>query len=93
MSFDTAAELTVRLMETYREEYPKVLNICGDDALSKYDIGLMIADKLGVSRELIRGISVDSSSGIFEAKRASSTLMDNALLKKTLSLSEIKLVL
>lgn len=93
VSFDTAAELTVRLMETYREEYPKVLNICGDDALSKYDIGLMIADKLGVSRELIRGISVDSSSGIFEAKRASSTLMDNALLKKTLSLSEIKLVL
>ena len=46
--------------------YLKVLNICGDDALSKYDVGLMIADKLGVSRDLIRAISVGGSSGIFE---------------------------
>ena len=93
LSFDTAAQLTVRMMETYREDYPKVLNVCGDEALSKYDIGLMIADQHGVPRELIKPISVNSGSGIFEAKRASSTLMDNALLKQTLGLNEIKLVL
>lgn len=93
LSFDTAAQLTVRLMESYREEYPKILNVCGDDALSKYDVGLMIADKLGVSRDLIKPISVNDASGIFEAKRASSTLMDNGLLKQTLGLDEVKLVL
>jgi dTDP-4-dehydrorhamnose reductase len=93
LSFDTAAELTVRMMESYCEAYPKVLNVCGDDDLSKYDIGLMIADKLGVSRDLIKPISIESTSGIFEAKRASSTLMDNTLLKHTLGLQQVKLVL
>lgn len=93
LNFDTAAELTVRMMESYRTAYPQILNVCGDDALSKYDIGLMIADKIGVSRDLIVPISVESNSGIFDARRASSTLMDNALLKKTFNLKEIKLAL
>lgn len=93
LSFDTAAELTVKMMETYHEGYPKVLNVCGDDDFSKYDIGIMIADKLGVSRTLIKPISIEDASGIFEAKRASSTLMDNSLLKKTLGLESVKLVL
>lgn len=93
LSFDTVAELTVKLMETYSEDYPKILNVCGDDALSKYDVGLMIADKLGVSRDLIKPISIGGTSGIFEAKRASSTLMDNTRLKHTLHLDEVKLIL
>lgn len=91
LSFDTAAQLTIHMMETYSEEYPKVLNVCGDDALSKYDIGLLIADRLGVSRELIKPISVHSGSGIFEAKRASSTLMDNTLLKQIVGVNKIEL--
>lgn len=93
LSFDTAAQLTVRLAETFREDYPKVLNICGDDDLSKYDIGLMIARKAGLPCDLIRPISINDANGIFEARRASSTLMDNSLLKRTLKLSEIKLIL
>ena len=93
ISFDTAAQLTIEMMETYSPEYPKTLNICGDTPLSKYDIGLMLADKIGVSRQLIVPISVQSSSGIFEAKRASSTIMDNTLLKQTLGLNEVNLIL
>ena len=93
MSFDTGASLLINLMENYSEDIPKALNICGDDNLSKYDIGLMIADKLEFDRKLIVPISTASSEGIFEAKRAQSTLMDNSELKEILKISEIKLVL
>lgn len=93
MNFDTGAEILIELMENYSKDLPKVLNICGDDDLSKYDIGLMLADKLGVNRNLIIPISTASSSGIFEARRAQSTLMDNSKLKSVLGLNEIKLIL
>lgn len=93
MSFDTAAALLIRLMENYNEDIPKALNICGDDDLSKYDIGLMLADKLHVSRDLVIPIRTDQSQGIFEAKRAKSTLMDNSKLKKILGIEQIKLYL
>ncbi len=93
MSFDTGSSILIDLMENYNEAIPKVLNICGDDDLSKYDIGLMIADKLRVDRKYIVPISTASSEGIFEAKRAQSTLMDNSKLKKVLGIDEIKLEL
>ncbi len=88
LDFGQAAELTVRLMEL-PEAAPAIVNVCGDEDLSKYDIGLRIADKLGVSRELVKPISINGGSGIFQAKRAASTLMDNGLLKKTLGLTEV----
>ena len=92
LTFDTAARLTVDLMER-NEPAPQIINVCGDDALSKYDVGLMIADKVGVSRDLIVPISVNDQTGIFEAKRAGSTVMDNTLLKETLGLHTVKLEL
>ena len=92
LDFGQAAELTVRLMEL-PEAAPAIVNVCGDEDLSKYDIGLRIADKLGVSRGLVKPISIAGGSGIFQAKRAASTLMDNSLLKKTLGLAEVHLVL
>lgn len=91
ISFGTAAELTLSLMQKAGSGVPQVINVCGDEALSKYEVGLRIADKLGVSRELIRPISVIGQKGIFEARRASSTLMDNTLLKQVLGLREIRL--
>ena len=93
LSFDDAAGIVVDLIENHAESVPQILNVCGDDALSKYDIGLMIADKFGVSRELIRPISIHGGSGVFEAKRASSTLMNNQRLKDILGVSEIRLAL
>lgn len=91
LSFDYASGIAVDLIERHMESLPPILNVCGDDALSKYDIGLMIADKSNVPRELIRAISIKGSSGIFEAKRAASTLMSNQLLKSIIGVSEIKL--
>lgn len=92
LDFGQAAELTVRLMEL-PEGAPAIVNVCGDEDLSKYDIGLRIADKLGVSRELVKPISIAGGSGIFQAKRAASTLMDNGLLKRTLGLAAVRLAL
>lgn len=93
LNFDTAAYLTIEMMETYKTTYPPVLNVCGDDALSKYDVGCIIADKVGVSRQMIKPVSIEDNTGIFQAKRASSTVMDNTLLKQTLGLKEVKFTL
>lgn len=93
LSFDTGAALLIDLMENYSDDMPKILNICGDDSLSKYDIGLMMAKKLNVSKDLIVPISTEETQNIFEAKRAQSTLMDNSKVKKILGLKEIKLII
>lgn len=95
LDFNTAAGLTIELAERTANgaSTPGILNVCGDESLSKYDVGLRIADLLGCPRELIVPISIRTSSGIFEARRAASTLMDNSLLKQVLGLAEIKLTL
>lgn len=93
LDFGTVAGLVIRLIENYREDMPKILNVSGDDDLSKYDVGIMIAEKLGVSKDLIVPISSEQTDGIFEAKRAKSTLMDNSEIKKYLGLREIKIQL
>jgi len=92
LNFATAADLTVRLCET-EGEVPSVLNVCGDEDLSKYDVGLLLADKLGVSRELVRPIKAAGDNGIFKSPRALSTLMDNSKLKGFLGLSEVRFVI
>ncbi|QNK42425.1 NAD-dependent epimerase/dehydratase family protein [Caproicibacter fermentans] len=91
LDFDTAAELLIQLVENYNDSMPKILNLSGDDDLSKYDIGLMIAKRLGVSTNLIVPISIQKQNGIFKAERAQSTLLDNTLIKKALGMSSIKI--
>ena len=93
LDFDTAAKLLIQVTKHSAVEIPRVLNICGDQALSKYEIGLMIADKIGAPRELIRPVSVGEDSGIYEARRAASTLMDNSRLKSFLKIDKIRLAL
>lgn len=91
LSFDTAAQLTLDLMEKSHGDVPQIVNVCGDEALSKYDVGLRIAERLGTDKALVKPILIQESSGIFSAKRATSTLMDNTLLKKLLGKERIRL--
>lgn len=91
LDFDTAAKLLIRTMEKPSAEVPEIMNICGDEALSKYEIGIAIADKVGAPRDLIRPVSINSDTSIFSVKRASSTLMDNTLMKHVLGLDEVKI--
>lgn len=88
LHFRTASQLLIQLMESCGP-VPPVLNICGDRDLSKYDIGIMIADQLGKPHNLIKPIQMAENDGVFQTKRAVSTLMDNTLAKKVLNLSEI----
>lgn len=90
LDFGTAAKLTVALMDR-GERVPPIVNVSGDDALSKYDIGLMIADKCDVDRKYIKPVSVTETEGIFTAPRAAATLLDNTLLKSILGIKEVKI--
>lgn len=93
LDFNTAAYLLIRLMETYSRNYPAVLNVCGDDDLSKYDVGIEIAHKENCAVQLISPIKMKDVNGIFTAPRAISTLMDNSEVKRILGLSKITLSL
>lgn len=87
LGFDRASELLVDLMET--EHSYQIVNICGDRALSKYDVGLLIAKRENLNPNLIRAVPSAKSEPWNRAPRASSTLMDNTLLKKILHLQAI----
>lgn len=87
LSFENAGRLLVSLME--KEDVPQVVNVCGDRDYSKYDVGLIIADREGVSRNLIVPVCVSQLRENFMTKRATNTLMNNTLLKKILGLTYI----
>jgi dTDP-4-dehydrorhamnose reductase len=91
LSFNNAAYLLVKVMEMKGAgvDVPQALNICGDQDLSKYDVGLMVADQVGSDRSLIKPIKMGKVVGKFVTKRATSTLMDNTKLKKLLGLKKI----
>lgn len=91
LDFDTLTKIIIELMEGYTSEMPKCINISGDDILSKYDIGLMIANKYNYDKNLVVPISMKNDNNIFVEKRANCTLLDNTLLKNILGLSEIKI--
>ena len=91
LDFNTAAGLLIEVMETYREDYPSILNISGDEDLSKYDVGIRVAKRENCRTELIRPIKMESNAGIFTAPRAVSTLMDNHKVKEILNLTEIRM--
>ncbi len=91
LSFKQCADMTIEIVERFGNEAPKILNVCGDNMLSKFDVGVEVAKKLGVSGQLLKPISVKQGGEIFETKRADSTVMDNSLLKRTLGIEEVKL--
>lgn len=91
LDFNTAARLLVCLMESFSAETPKILNIAGDDVLSKYEIGLRIAQENGLNTDLIVPVRLRDDHKIFTENRADCTLLDNSLVKKTLDLQEIRM--
>lgn len=94
LDFKTVADLMVRMVENFEQLHPPgVLNLCGDEDLSKYDLGVLLADKLGVTSDLLNAVSSQSLNTAPNAARALNGLMDNSLLKKTLGLSELKIII
>ncbi|MBP3441264.1 MAG: NAD(P)-dependent oxidoreductase [Clostridia bacterium] len=70
---------------------PQTLNLCGDESLSKYDIGVMIAKKHNLPMKHIIKTPEAEIMKIFYETRTSSTAMDNSLLKNLLGVKEIKI--
>lgn len=87
LGFDRAAELWIELINQH-DAHP-IINICGDKDLSKYDVGLMIAEREHIDTSLIVPTLSNQSAVWIQTTRARSTLMDNSLLKKILKLKTI----
>lgn len=88
LSYSTAAELSYRLLLSDFTE--KAVNICADSPTSKYDIGLMAAQHINAPSSLVVPCTSEEL-GIFSERRARDIITDNSLLKKLLSIDEIKL--
>lgn len=91
LDFGTAAKLLVQVIEQYSKNLPSIINISGDEDLSKYDVGCMIAQKHGIPLNMVKPISILKNQEIFEVKRAQTALMDNTLLKNILGLEKINI--
>ena len=85
LSFENAARLLIALIE--RGNRNPIVNVCGDKDYSKYDVGLMVAVRENLDPIMIIPVNMgDIVVEGFVTKRATSTLMDNSLLKETLGL-------
>ncbi len=91
LSFNQCAYYLVSLIEKFGACPEKIVNIAGDDVMSKYDAAIALADKYDLDKNLIKPISVNSLNGIFKAKRAASSVLDNGKLKSLLNINEIHL--
>ena len=91
LSFNQCAYYLVALIEKFGACPEKVVNIAGDDVMSKYDAAIALADKYGLDKSLIKPVSVTQTTGIFKAKRAASGTLDNSKLKSLLGIKEIHL--
>ena len=91
LSFNQCAFYLVSLIEKFGACQEKIVNIAGDDVMSKYDVALLLADKYNLNKSLIKPVSVHQNTGIFKVKRAISSTLDNHKLKSLLNLAEIHL--
>ena len=88
LSFENAARQTIMLMEKGNRH--SIVNVCGDKDLSKYDVGLLLAQRENLDPDLIVPVNMgEITVEGFVTKRATSTLMDNSLLKEILDLEYV----
>lgn len=88
LSYKGTAEILFKLI-TCKSDLPGVINVCGDKGYSKYEMGSIIAKNKNADLSLIKKISEKDGEKFFKDKRASSSVMDNSLLKSILSLDSI----
>lgn len=91
IDFDTVSRTLINLMETPAARQYPIVNIAGDEVLSKYDFALRLADKYGLDKELVVPISMDDDATIWKEKRPKKILLDNTLVKNILGLKELKI--
>jgi len=90
LSFDQCAFYLISLIEKFGSCPEKVVNIAGDEVMSKYDAAIALADEYKLNKSLIKPISIEKNTNIFKAKRATSSVLNNQKLKQLLNLKEIR---
>lgn len=86
LSYRQTADLLIALSRLPAASLPEVVNVCGDEGLTKYEMGLRIAEHLGCDPALIKKISEEEGRKFFKDARAHSAVMDNTRLKQLLGL-------
>ena len=89
LDYESVARILIKLSNT--DNVPQTLNLCGDESLSKYDVGVMIAKKHNLPMEHIIKTPESEIMKLFYETRTSSTAMDNSLLKSVLGVDEIRI--
>ena len=89
LSYSQAAKIMFELSQS-ETQLPQIINVCGDKAYTKYEIGCILAKKFGADLSLVKKISEQEGEKFFKDRRAHSAVMDNALLKRLLGREEIK---
>lgn len=84
LTYEQAAQIIVKLA-TGCKNIPQILNIAGDNLLTKYNLGLRIAADAGAAPELIKPISEAEGQMFFAEKRAGIIALDNSLLNSNLA--------
>ncbi len=81
LSFDQAAKLALALDKKIANQNIGIINICSDNPISKYEVGLKIAATNKFDNNLIISTISTNNTNFSSVKRASSTLMSNKKLK------------
>ena len=89
LDYSRVADILLEL--SGKKNVPQILNLCGDDSLSKYDVGMLIAEKHNLPKECLIRTPEAEIMKLFYETRTSSTAMDNTLLKSILGVDEIKI--
>lgn len=91
ISFRQAAKFILEGFDfiSTENDFPKIINLCADEGLSKYEVGKLIANNIGISEEMVRPIYLHDNKTLFRTPRADSTIMDNTIMKKWYGLKKI----
>lgn len=90
IDFNTAAVAILELMESREAASYPIVNIAGDEALSKYDLALRAAERYRLDASLMLPVSMHEDTEIWKDKRPQRILLDNTLVKKLLRRTEMK---
>lgn len=91
LDFDTAAGILVDLVNNYGAQKYPIVNVSGDEVMSKYEFGLKVAQSKKLNPDNIIPISMDDDNRIFKVKRVKKIQLDNSLVKQILNLDSLKI--
>lgn len=91
LDYGTVADIIIELSK--KDKLPSVLNIAGDDPLSKHELGLLFAKSIDADESLIVPVKTFGDVPAEGALRADSTIMSNSKLKNLLGKEEMKIKL